>query len=536
MPELDWLALQQQAERGDLASVEAALGVTLTPASLAGIKQCFEDVYERDTSLASVLALISRALQHPEGLAWERAERSRRVLHLLAVRWKAGAKERVTVGIGASWSGKTLGGMWPSLAKWKRKLEANGELARAWARDAKQDARVVVEVSRAPAPRPAAPDGDEVALRAAIVAQPADDAPRLVYADWLLERGDVRGEFIRLQVEHARAPASQKRLDALLDANFESLVGEPAAHTHRNFVTRGFATRVTLTPAAFLRDGERLFSSWPIEELSVDAPKFTSKQLEQLAQAPAMDRVRHLILSQRKPRDERRPLAALARGTRFASLETLELNCCGESANDWRTLLRQLVAPKLKVLDLHYGVVHPELYRALCEAKQLPQLREYREYHFDTLGKVSAAEWKAGLAALAGRESLEALTLSQCEHLDDAALSVLVSKRAKARWKQLHLVNPEAGDALLAALRAWPHVAGLESLQINNGHFTLQGVLPLLKLPRLHTLAFTGGAWSEADVTTLLRAMEALPTKHPLRRINLPGAGLEQHRRFEVVN
>ena len=28
---------------------------------------------------------------------------------------------------------------------------------------------------------------------------PDDDAPRLIYADWLDERGDPRGEFIRVQ-------------------------------------------------------------------------------------------------------------------------------------------------------------------------------------------------------------------------------------------------------------------------------------------------------------------------------------------------
>lgn len=33
----------------------------------------------------------------------------------------------------------------------------------------------------------------------AIRASPDDDAPRLVYADWLEERGDVRGEFIAIQ-------------------------------------------------------------------------------------------------------------------------------------------------------------------------------------------------------------------------------------------------------------------------------------------------------------------------------------------------
>ncbi|MEK6235193.1 MAG: TIGR02996 domain-containing protein [Planctomycetales bacterium] len=34
-----------------------------------------------------------------------------------------------------------------------------------------------------------------------ITAHPDDDAPKLVYADWLEERGDKRAEFIRLVVE-----------------------------------------------------------------------------------------------------------------------------------------------------------------------------------------------------------------------------------------------------------------------------------------------------------------------------------------------
>jgi uncharacterized protein (TIGR02996 family) len=38
--------------------------------------------------------------------------------------------------------------------------------------------------------------GDEAFLRA-ILAAPEDDAPRLVYADWLEERGDVRAELLR---------------------------------------------------------------------------------------------------------------------------------------------------------------------------------------------------------------------------------------------------------------------------------------------------------------------------------------------------
>jgi uncharacterized protein (TIGR02996 family) len=48
-------------------------------------------------------------------------------------------------------------------------------------------------------------DAEERALLAAIIAQPEDDTPRLVYADWLQEHGrEERAEFIRAQVWLAR--------------------------------------------------------------------------------------------------------------------------------------------------------------------------------------------------------------------------------------------------------------------------------------------------------------------------------------------
>jgi uncharacterized protein (TIGR02996 family) len=45
----------------------------------------------------------------------------------------------------------------------------------------------------------------------AILAAPDDDTPRLVYADWLDERGDPRGEFIRLQCELAKLAVADGR-------------------------------------------------------------------------------------------------------------------------------------------------------------------------------------------------------------------------------------------------------------------------------------------------------------------------------------
>ena len=39
-----------------------------------------------------------------------------------------------------------------------------------------------------------------------ILANPTDDAARLVYAEWLEEQSNPRGEFIRLQIERAQQP------------------------------------------------------------------------------------------------------------------------------------------------------------------------------------------------------------------------------------------------------------------------------------------------------------------------------------------
>ena len=40
-----------------------------------------------------------------------------------------------------------------------------------------------------------------------ILRQPEADAPRLVYADWLDERNDPRGEYIRVQIALTRLPS-----------------------------------------------------------------------------------------------------------------------------------------------------------------------------------------------------------------------------------------------------------------------------------------------------------------------------------------
>src|SRR5690349_17980473 len=64
----------------------------------------------------------------------------------------------------------------------------------------------------------------EDAFLQAIIDSPDDDAPRLLFADWLEERGDVaRAEFIRVQIELARLPFDDERVSALQAREFRLL-------------------------------------------------------------------------------------------------------------------------------------------------------------------------------------------------------------------------------------------------------------------------------------------------------------------------
>jgi uncharacterized protein (TIGR02996 family) len=66
-------------------------------------------------------------------------------------------------------------------------------------------------------------DPDEVSFLLTILEDPDQDTPRLVYADWLNEHGDPRGEIIRLRAATRQDERTSRELrereHALLSEN-----------------------------------------------------------------------------------------------------------------------------------------------------------------------------------------------------------------------------------------------------------------------------------------------------------------------------
>ena len=121
---------------------------------------------------------------------------------------------------------------------------------------------------------------DADALLAAVLADPAADLPRLMFADALDDAGDpVRAEFIRVQIALAADPTAlplRAREQTLLSLHAAGWLqplrarGEPLQNpgTHGRF-RRGFVDEVWMPAGVFLKRADKLFRRAPVQSLRV---------------------------------------------------------------------------------------------------------------------------------------------------------------------------------------------------------------------------------------------------------------------------
>ncbi|MEO8703353.1 MAG: TIGR02996 domain-containing protein [Kofleriaceae bacterium] len=142
----------------------------------------------------------------------------------------------------------------------------------------------------------------EAALLDAIYERPDDDAPRWVYTDYLLERGDPRGEFLVLQLLRGRRPLTRDELrsERMLLQYVERWVPNEVArktmrHTWR--FERGFLARCHLRgseqPAGSPQAGHPAWRT--VHTLASSGRGFGANRV---LFAPALDDVRHLLLTE----------------------------------------------------------------------------------------------------------------------------------------------------------------------------------------------------------------------------------------------
>ena len=319
---------------------------------------------------------------------------------------------------------------------------------------------------------------DEAFLQA-ILEDPEADTPRLVYADWLEERGDPRSEFIRVQCELARIgggdPRSAElgyRQQQLLSAHRAEWLGPLRGVTTLYDPTfrRGFLEEMTLDARTFLELGERLFALHPLRHVSItDAgqgaysdPEGHRRHVSTLAASPLLARLTSMGL----PFIGDPGIEVLAASPHLARLTSLDL--ARGQLGPARALAASPYLRHLTRLNLVANRIGPEGAEALAGSPFLAHLTDLNldgisSRHGDVENNISDRGAEA-LAASPYLTRLAKLTL-YLNGISDAGVRALAASSSLANLVELKLHgNYLITDAGVKALAASPHLARLQTL------------------------------------------------------------------------
>ncbi len=421
------------------------------------------------------------------------------------------------------------------ITKWSSVAAKNRDAVAAWAKTETKD----VVVGRIVRP-PATAHGLEArgdALLAAVIADPDDAAARLVYADWLLERGDLRGELIRLHQEGRDTGELYRKHSSVMLAPYERFIEDADART-------GFVERLTVFAGKLARHPE-IFDREPFRHLHVVAMK-PAELAKLVPLAGKLARIRDLrIEGRRTPKilAAEAPLepSSLCGHGMFASVRRLDLNYIADEAQEWIRFFTTLDAPVLDELELYklpreaFGVLeNPSIFPTLRSLAITYQRwadasgAQARRARSEVVGIATLLAQRAGLTSLAIRSwhpgsgvmteavaalltstSLASLELANCS-LDDAFLDALARMPGLERLAHLHLDGRAFETTALAGFIAR---APLQALTLSD-HWSAAAIEPVVDAivaapPRLHTVKLPMGELT-ADQAARIAATRTL--------------------------
>jgi len=358
------------------------------------------------------------------------------------------------------------------LGRWFKDPVKNRPTVEAWANDPKREKdSLIIPITKPPEPAPADSRGD--ALLAAVIANPDDLLARLVYADWLGEQGDVRGELIRVQCDLATNPseALKEREKNLLASVQKGMTATLDRFAHVK-IRRGLVEHVTMFAKELVKHGPDLVTKHPITGVRVlcnGAEEFAQlATLPFLAKIPAIEiesrERKHVVHSRAKMKP-----SALAKSPLFATTKRLEFSDFADTAKEWAKFFSELEAPALEELVLTRCEITLDVVAVLAQKHVMPKLRSL-ELSAPPFAK---APVHATRSDLRGRDKIQSVFAKLAKrglqevvfslwHLGDSLLSKCVSEMLKSKaLRSIAIDNcSSAGDQTFDAL-----VEGCERLE-----------------------------------------------------------------------
>lgn len=177
------------------------------------------------------------------------------------------------------------------------------------------------------------PDSAESDFLREIAEHPDDVACRLIYADWLQERGDPRGEFIRLQCALAEMTPDDPHYRELRDLEVELF------SRHRSKWTGHLSTVAQCS-----------FAGGFLHELRIDGDQLANVSRFVSEDAPLLESLRLV-----KGKLGGKGIRCVSKAAWSNSLTTLDASSCGLTVNDLREMVTSPYLRRLRRLDLSWN-------------------------------------------------------------------------------------------------------------------------------------------------------------------------------------
>lgn len=330
----------------------------------------------------------------------------------------------------------------------------------------------------------------------AILDSPEDDAPRLVFADWLEDHGQPeRAELIRLQCRLTDdLPAAERagltaRQDELIERHRRAWLGPVAEQAYEVTFQRGVACP-RLQPIKLLsRKLQPAWAEWFARGLVLELHLAGStRKRDELLALPQLGRIYRLVLDDPQQGDEE--VEQLARCPQLSRLTSLALRGSTGTAYVRRfskAAVQALSASphlqRLRALDFTLHPLTPDALTLLTSRRHWPALTSL-EIGWTKLG----GPLLRGLLEAPWLEDLTRLGLYSCLS-SDASVSELVRSPRLGRLRHLNLGSNNVGDGAAYALAMSPHLAGLRRLSLRFARISEAGARALAQSPFLNRLS-----------------------------------------------
>ena len=221
-----------------------------------------------------------------------------------------------------------------------------------------------------------------------ILSWPESDEPRLIYADWLEERDDPRGEFIRVQ-----CALSQDRLDSterqrlkrrereLLRAHNKTWLSERPSNTRDPKFVRGFIGHIAMNVKTFISQGFQICAQVPLESIELTGG---GDQMKDLIKCKWLRQIK--AINFKRNRFPAHSIASFAACVYLENLQSLEISATRCDLNDLRALCNPFSMRELRCLSLDYTNINDRGMCMVADAECFRNLESLRLEKSDVSG------------------------------------------------------------------------------------------------------------------------------------------------------